>query len=238
MEISEGMEIIDLALYIKKHQALAIADLHLGYEEHLSKKGFLVPATQFDDIFKRIEGILNSREIKTVVITGDFKHEFGKIYDTERKNILKIIDLISKRSKLVIIKGNHDVSLPFITRKRDVELADYYKIGDIILCHGDEIINNEDFKKSKIIIIGHEHPAVGLREKNKYEKYKCFLKGRWEDKTLIVLPAFHSLTIGTDVLRGELLSPFLFKIENFEVYVVEEDKVYNFGGLKKLIKDF
>jgi len=236
MEILEGMEIVDLALYIKKYKTLAIADLHIGYEEHLIKKGFLVPGMQFKDISARLQKILSSRDIDTVVITGDFKHEFGKIYENERKNILKIINLITDKRKLIIIKGNHDVSLPFITKKAEIEIFDSYKIKDVLFCHGDEIPDTDDFKKSKIIIIGHEHPALGLKEKNKYENYKCFLKGRWKNKTLIVLPSFHKLTVGTDILRGKLLSPFLSdtKISNFEAYVIEDNKVYNFGKLKKL----
>ncbi len=236
MEILEGMEIVDLAVYIKKYKTLAIADLHIGYEEHLIKKGFLVPGTQFEDIYSRLKKMLSSRDIKTVVITGDFKHEFGKIYESERKNILKIINLIADKRKLIIIKGNHDVSLPFITRKAEIEIFDSYRIKDILFCHGDEIPDTDDFKKSKVIIMGHEHPALGLKEKNKYETYKCFLKGRWKNKTLVVIPAFHTLTIGTDILRGKLLSPFLLNtdIKDFEAYVVEDNKVYNFGKLKKL----
>ncbi len=235
MEMLKGMEIVNLALYIKKHKTLAIADLHLGYEEHLIKKGFLVPGTQFKDIYTRLENILSSRDVKTVVITGDFKHEFGRIYESERKNILKIISLIGDKRKLIIIKGNHDVSLPFLAKKIGVEIFETYTVGDVLFCHGDEI--PENLKKSKIIIIGHEHPALGLREKNKYENYKCFLKGKWKDKILIVLPAFHTLTIGTDVLMGELLSPFLAKekLGDFEAYVIEDNKTYDFGKLKKLI---
>ena len=33
MEIYEGIETLDLCLYLKKYKALIIADLHLGYEE-------------------------------------------------------------------------------------------------------------------------------------------------------------------------------------------------------------
>lgn len=236
MEIYKGMDIINLCLYIKKHKTLVIADLHLGYEEAMSKKGILVPRVQFKEIYEKISDILKNLDIETVVITGDLKHEFGVISDTEWKNVLQIIDLFLKYcKKLVIIKGNHDVALPFITKKRDIELVNYYKIDDILICHGDEIIDNQDFKKSKIIIIGHEHPAIGLNDKTKHENFKCFLKGKFLNKTLIVLPSFNPLTIGTDVSRNRLLSPFLQQdLNNFEVYVVEKNKIYNFGKLKNI----
>ncbi len=236
MEIYKGIELEDLCLYIKKHKTLVIADLHLGYEESLQKRGVLIPKVQFKDTFERLSNILSKRKVDNVIITGDFKHEFGVIRDSERKDILNIIDLILKYSKsLIIIKGNHDVVLPFITKKRGIEVLDYYKIDNIFICHGDEILDNEDFKNSKIIIIGHEHPAIGLKDKTKYENYKCFLKGKYKNKTLIVLPSFNTLTIGTDVLRNELLSPFLEQdLSNFEAYIVEKDKVYDFGKLKSV----
>ena len=81
--------------------------------------------------------------------------------------------------------------------------------------------------------MGHEHPALGFRDKNKYEVFKCFLSGKYLDKDLIVLPSFNTLTIGTDVLRGKLLSPFLQgNIIKFKAYVVEMNRVYDFGKLK------
>ena len=211
MGFYKDIEIVDLCLYIKKYKTLIIADVHLGYEESLNQRGVLIPKIQFKDTYERIDNILKNKETETVVVTGDLKHEFGVINNTEWNNILKIIDLFLKRSKkLIIIKGNHDVTLPFIAKKKGIELSEYYKIDDILICHGDEIIDNEDFRKSKLIIIGHEHPAIGLREKSKYEVFKCFLKGKYLDKNLIVLPSFNTLT------------------------VVEKDKVYDFGKLRNV----
>ena len=234
MEIIKGIEAVDLCLYIKKHKTLVISDMHLGYEESLNQRGVLVPRIQFNAVHEKLSKILVSRDIETIVVTGDLKHEFGVIRESEWKNILKIIDLfLGHCKKLVIIKGNHDVTLPFITRKKGIELSEYYKIDDIFICHGDEVINNEDFMKSKIILIGHEHPALGFRDKAKYECFKCFLKGSFNDKILIVLPSFNPLTIGTDVLRNRLLSPFLQQdITKFQAYVTEKDRLYDFGKLK------
>jgi uncharacterized protein len=113
----------------------------------------------------------------------------------------------------------------------------------LFICHGDKILNNEDFKKSKIIIIGHEHPSIGLQEGNRVEKYKCFLKGKFKDKTLIVMPSMNQLTEGTDVLTERLLSPYLKEkngcknINTFETWIVEQNEVFHFGKLKGLRKE-
>ncbi len=236
MEIDKGMRIYDLSLYLVKSKTLIIADMHLGYEEALNKRGVLIPRIQFKDTYERLEKILSKLEIETFVVTGDFKHEFGVISETEWRNLLQMIDLILKYAKrLVVIKGNHDVALGPVARKRNIELLDYYKVEDMIICHGDEILGNEEFNSASIIIMGHEHPAIGLKEGTKYENYKCFLKGKWKNKELIVIPSFNILTIGTDVLRGRLLSPFLQQdLSKFEVFIVEQCNVYNFGKIKNL----
>ncbi len=236
MKIYNEIETLDLCLYLNEYKTLVISDLHLGYEESLNKRGVLVPRIQFNEIYEKLKNILINKDMETIIITGDLKHEFGVINNSEWKNIIQIIDLFLKHCKrLIIIKGNHDITLPFITRKKGIEVLEYFKFDEIFICHGDEIINNEDFRKSKVVIIGHEHPAIGFRDKNKYETYKCFLKGKFLDKVLIVLPSFNPLTVGTDVLRNRLLSPFLQQnLSNFSFYVTEKDKIYDFGKLKNL----
>jgi len=89
-------------------------------------------------------------------------------------------------------------------------------------------------KEVKRIIIGHEHAAVTLKEGPRVEKFKCFLKGKWKGKELIVMPSMNPVTEGTDVLQAELLSPYLNqKLDNFEVFIVA-DEIMPFGKLGNL----
>jgi len=238
MEISKNIEIIDLALYLKKHKTLIIADMHIGYEEELNKKGILIPRFQFKDTVNRLNKILNKPKIKIIIINGDLKHEFGTISEQEWRETLKILDLLTGNGKVILIKGNHDTILGPIARKRDVEIKEYYKIGDILIIHGNKIPDKNILKGIKTIIIGHEHPAISLRDKVRAEKFKCFLKGNYKKKTLIVMPSFITATEGTDILnesndilKKKLISPFLNNINNFEIFIVE-DKAYNFGKVK------
>lgn len=231
MEILKGIRIRNLFLELKN--TLIIADLHIGYEEALAKQGILVPKFQFKDIIKNLEK--NLKKAHTIIINGDLKHEFGTISEQEWRETLKVIDLLSKYcEKIVLVRGNHDTILRPIARKRNLEIVDHISIGNIYICHGDEIPKDEEFKKAKTIIIAHEHPAISLREKTKVEKYKCFLKGKYRDKTLIVQPSFNPLIEGFDVLKEKMLSPFLQQnLDNFDVFIVA-DKVYDFGKLKNL----
>jgi putative SbcD/Mre11-related phosphoesterase len=235
LQKDSNVQIKDLALYLKKEQVLVIGDIHLGYEESMSQRGVLVPRFQLKETLKRLEIILNNLNVKEVVITGDLKHEFGKILHTESRDTLEFLDFLLKKYKVIIIKGNHDTVLSYIAQKRNIELKQYYKINDIFICHGDKLIENLDFFSSKTIIIGHEHPAIAISKNSRTETFKCYLIGKYKEKELIVMPSFNILIEGSDILTERILSPFLkkSKLDDFEVHVVA-DKIYKFGKLKNL----
>ena len=167
-------------------------------------------------------------------------------------------------NEIILVKGNHDTVLGPIARKRNIKVVDYYvfkadidkrnsdttititginnkinkfikhRRNKILVAHGDKIPPNDAFLDVSTIIIGHEHPAVSLKDGARVESFKCFLKGKYRGKNLIVQPSFNTMTEGTNVLRDNILSPFLKQnLDNFDVYVVE-DKVYEFGKLEKL----
>lgn len=247
MDILQDIEIVDLALYF--NPALIIADVHIGYEEALNKQGVLLPRLQFDEIVGRIEGVFNrlkNRNIEKIIINGDLKHEFGTISEQEWRNTLKFLDLLAKHcNEIILIKGNHDTILGPIAKKRNVKVLDYFVIkfkkiktkeNKILIAHGNKLPDKKVLEEVDTIIIGHEHPAVSLKEASKVEQYKCFLSGKYKGKNLIVQPSFNSISEGTDVLKDKIMSPFLQKnLDNFDVYIVE-DKVYHFGKLKGLKK--
>jgi len=280
-QIANGIEAIDLSLYLPSSKTLVFADFHIGFEESLESQGVLVPRFQLKDILERLNKIFEKIEksaclrptllgsfspprfqkgaekevgherdrrqanetcIETIVINGDLKHEFGEISRQEWNDCLALIDfLAAKCEQIVLIKGNHDTILGPIARKRNLEVVDSYAIDNIFITHGHKLPEKELAKTIKTIIIGHEHPAVTLTEAAKKEKYKCFLKGSWKDrtgsKTLIVQPSFNLVVEGTDVSQAKMLSPFLQQsLVNFEVFVADEHKneILAFGKLKNL----
>ncbi len=231
MNITPNIKIIDLSLYLKKQKALIISDVHIGYEEALNKKGYLVPRFQFKEVMKKLENILKNNKVETLIINGDLKHEFGTISETEWRHTLRLLDLANKYvKKIILIKGNHDKVLEPIAKKRDVEIVDKIEIEDMLIIHGNKLVEID--KKIKTIIIGHDHPALTLTDPPRSENYKCFLIGSYKRKKLIVMPSFFLVNEGTDVLKEELLSPFLNDIKKFRVIVVS-DKLYDFGLIKK-----
>jgi uncharacterized protein len=228
MEIQRGIEIIDLALYLKKEKILIISDLHLGYEEALNKQGYLIPRFQFEEIIKKLKSILKKVNPNKIIINGDLKHEFGNISKLEWKQVTDLIDFF-KNKEIILIKGNHDNILGPIAKKKNVKLVDKYETDNILITHGHKVPK----KLNKTIIIGHEHPAISFEDR-KDQKFKCFLKGKYKKHTLIVTPSFNLISSGTDITKQKLLSPFLkHNLNNFEVYIIE-DKVYKFGKVKDI----
>lgn len=243
MKISPNIEIVDLALRLKKQNILVFTDFHIGYEEALNKQGIMIPRFQFKDLIIRLEKIMKAvKRPDIIIINGDVKHEFGTISNQEWRETLKVLDFFARHcDKILMTKGNHDKQLGPIANKRKVKIVDYYIADDILIAHGNKIIDKkqlkEQYKKIKTIIIGHEHPAVSLQEGAKKEKYKCFLRGKYDRKDLIVQPSFNMVTEGTDILDGKLLSPYLKgkRMKEFLVWIVA-DKVYEFGKVKNLAK--
>ncbi len=221
------IKFVDLSIVIKN--TLIISDLHIGYEEALNKQGVMVPRLQFNKLKIRLTKLFKKVQPKTVIINGDLKHEFGTISKQEWRDTLKIIDLITLTSKLIIIKGNHDSIMGPIAKKRNVEFKSSHIIDNIIILHGDKI---PKIIKQDTIIIGHEHPAITLREGAKKEIYKCFLKGKFRNKTLYVLPSFNFTSEGTDITYEKLLSPFLKEMKSVQVTISQDNELYNFGKVK------
>lgn len=233
MQISKGINIMHTALWLPREKILIINDLHLGYEEALHRKGILVPKFQLQEIVREMEQILFQVKPHKIIINGDLKHEFGTVLKQEWREVLEFLEYCLQHcQKIIIIRGNHDPLLRWITEKKGISVVTHYETADTIIVHGDELIET----KKQRVIIGHEHPAVTIREGSKREKYKCFLKGKWRGKELIAVPSFNPLLEGTDILKGELLSPFLKDILKYRVYVVSKGEVFNFGKVSQLKK--
>ena len=241
-----------LLLESGKEKILVVADLHIGYEEALNKAGVLVPRIQFKETLADLKEIFKhfkkkEKKIDEIIVLGDLKHEFGEISRQEWIEVKEILDFFKKKTKktgkVVLIKGNHDTVLGPIAKRKELEIKDFYIIGEkekICFLHGHKLFPECLDKKIKMIIMGHRHPAVVLHDKYKKEKYKCFFVGKWKGKKIIILPSFFPFVEGSDVVN--LVDNKLFipekSLRNFDVYVLGEKnkkKIYKFGKLKSLL---
>jgi len=240
LEILSGVRIVGLALFLEREKTLVFSDTHLGYEECLNKKGIMVPKFQYKDIIEHLEEILRHCKPERIVINGDLKHEFGFISEQEWNEVLRFLDFL-KEYEVILVKGNHDNIIGPIAGRKNVSVVTDYQTGDFLITHGNKIPDDRKLgtgnREPKTIIIGHEHPALGLREEGQFEKVKCFLTGRWQGKNLVVLPSLNFITEGVDILQERLLSPLLEDISEFKAYCIEKNEILYFGKISGLPKE-
>jgi len=195
-------------------------------------------------------GRISDQEWRHTLKLLDFLTKYGKVillkgnHDTilgpiAKKRNVQIKDYFicefNENQRFSRLKSEILINKKKINIKKSLKKIKNKKIK-ILIIHGDKLDNNilKLIKKTDVIIIGHEHPAVSIKEGPRVETYKCFLKGKFKGKKLIVQPSFNLVTEGTDIIKEKLLSPFLYQnLSNFEVYVVA-DKVYDFGKLRNL----
>lgn len=234
LELVKNVFAIDCCTYLKASKTLVICDLHIGFEEALGRQGVLVPRVQFKDMIARLEWIFKHAKIERVVLNGDVKHEFGRISNQEWREVTRLMEFFKKKQvEVIAVKGNHDTIFGPLARKLNIKEVPELIDDGVQIVHGDEVPK----KLSKVILMGHEHPAIVLREKAKSEKFKCFVKTTYKQSTIIVQPSFNPLTKGTDVLEGSLLSPLLPNLKKGEVFIVNEEshEVLNFGKVSKWV---
>lgn len=188
---------------------LVIADVHLGI---LGFPDFNVR----DMIIESVE----KYKARTLILNGDVKHSLGRY---ELKALESIIEEIADRvSELLIVKGNHDGLLHEIH-----EVHDYVADEGFSVLHGHREI--EDALDSKVIITAHSHPAVLIKDRVSGHKERSWLIGRFDDRKVIVMPAFNELCSSTAV-NLERPAGFIYSYVN-EFDAITLDGFY-FGRVK------
>ncbi|MEM0167738.1 MAG: metallophosphoesterase [Thermoplasmatales archaeon] len=202
------------AAFLEDISAVAVSDIHLGYEDVLAMNGIFIPRVQSKLIYETVNQIIERYSPEKFIIDGDLKHEFSKNTPQEWKDVFELLQMISKKSKPIVVKGNHDNYVANIASKLDIKVYDIYRDGRYTFHHG-----HKDFTWDGIAIIGNEHPAVGLRDAvDSVVKLPCFLYFKAE--RLIVLPALSIYAGGSDILKNEISSPVLKKVN------IDEGRVY------------
>lgn len=177
------------AIYIEDIDCLAFSDLHLGSYESDPAQHYPEPTTQ--KVAQRVKELIDRYQPKTVVFNGDTFHHTIPTQESQDaiEDILSYGDYES-----VMTVGNHEDTKENITDFIDADIVceEYNKEG-YVFAHG----HKTPTKTGDLFIIGHAHPAVSINT----QMHKCYIRGRWQNSSVVVLPAFNYDIVGTDVRK-------------------------------------
>jgi hypothetical protein len=219
----------DYALWLERERTLAISDLHLGFEGAMQEAGVAIPRRQKGVMLGRLDRLLTKYEPEKVLVNGDFKHEFSRNLEEEWKDVQDVLDFLHQRTVPVVVRGNHDNYLMTILSKKGLDLHRKVELGGYTFVHG-----HDDPGVSGPLVLGHEHPAVKLRD----DVGAVFsLPAFVVQDDLILLPAFSPLALGVDVTERPKLSPLLRDRDLSDARVIAIDDatgLMDFGRVRNL----
>ncbi len=204
------------ALIFKK-KYLVLSDLHIGIERELFTSGINIPAVT-DYLIKKIEGIYEKYKVPYLIIVGDLKHNIPKISVMEMKEVPYFLDKMSEYfERIYILKGNHDGGLEKIVKQnKTVKIYKEMKIGKVVFTHG----HRRNVLDGDIFVIGHHHFVMNIRSSIGESFYeKVFVSGTFNEKEVIILPAFSDLAGYWEV--GTFHGPIAKKIKAYSIFTLE-----------------
>jgi putative SbcD/Mre11-related phosphoesterase len=242
LELVKDLELTrnGLGVFLKTQETLVLADLHIGLEHELMGDGTYLPVLQYPSIEKSILGLVEECSPKTLIINGDFKHEFGKITNQEWTEILNLWDALKRvEVGLELVRGNHDNFLINILkqRKKDIHFPSMIN-GNVLITHGHKPFHIPD--DITTIILAHEHPALAFRDDaGGKHRFKCYLYGRFKGLDVLVIPAYSPLAAGVPVnshKKKKFMTAWLNKIDtdDFIPVIVDSGEMLKFPPLKDL----
>jgi len=221
------------AALLTDENVLVVADMHLGAEATLEYEGLSIPRVQTRKIEEYLLDTIESVSQSKVIVASDLKHNFSRNLIQEWQDVTRFITCLAGRTKLEVIKGNHDNYLGAILRDHGIPLKREVTVSGIRVLHGHSgVLNNQP------TVMGHVHPSLKLRDSAGASfKDRCFLFDA--ERSIVVLPALSLVAYGTDVVRqlsSDTVSPLLSEhgLSSFEPVMFSKKKALRFPTVGEL----
>ncbi len=228
----------EAALWVEE-DTLVVADLHLGREVELERRGFTLPS-QAEAMARRLVDLLEERAARRLVILGDLKHRVARSYGLERRDVPRLLEKVSASvQEIHVVKGNHDTGLEYyLPRGVKLHPGSGFALGDVGLAHGHTWPSREAMA-APTLVLGHNHPTVALVDSRGFRTtQRCWVRVALRPASLprypqlpeevIVVPAFNEYSGGTtfNVVGTRLLGPVL----NSDLVAMASARVYLLDG--------
>ena len=209
-------------------RVLCVADYHAGLEAALRWEGVSLPS-QAAERREHLLTLVERTNVERVVFLGDLAHAIGDSRGDERDELESLLESVTERVPVTLVKGNHDGDIESLTTELDGEIAvtptSGIRVGEVGFAHG-HTWPSRRVLEAEVVCVGHEHPTVRLEDDvGGSRAERAWLRGSLASEPfvehygeklaiggeLVVFPAFNQLSGGTwvNVEGQEFLSPFL-----------------------------
>ncbi len=205
------------ALYLDEAEAVIASDLHIGLEDQRELMGIHIPRTTFPQILEQVLTPIKHYNAKRIFLLGDVKHEFGRPSEPEWWGVKKLVKSIREIGcEPEVVRGNHDNYIISVLSDLGVKVHDptlSLTDSECVLMHGHEALSALEIIRPRILIMGHEHPSIAIRDDlGVRHRYKIFLSGQLDALHVIVLPSSSPFAFGSnmnEISPKHRLSPIL-----------------------------
>ncbi len=204
---------------LRVNDIMVIADLHIGVETHLLRKGFNLTSrtdTMLDCILDNSDGCDH------LIVLGDVKDSVPGSSKQEYREIPSFFERLRERfDNVEIVRGNHDTNIEdFLPLGIRIRPSTGFKIDDVGFIHG-HTWPKDDVMDCDTLIMAHEHPAVMFRDGiGNQTTEPCWVRGKFRSggdryekypQSFIIVPSFNRMLGGSpmNVLNGNFLGPLI-----------------------------
>ncbi|MFM8739334.1 MAG: ligase-associated DNA damage response endonuclease PdeM [Cytophagales bacterium] len=171
------------AVFLPRHQALLLADVHFGKVNHFRKAGIAVPQKANDKNTEGLIELLRQTRATRVIFLGDLFHS----HYNEEWEVIGQLTSHFKDVSFELVLGNHDILGEHQYKRHGFHLHAQLALGHFLLTH--EELTPVPAKYYNLS--GHVHPGVRLHGKARQSLLlPCFYFGKRKG----LLPAFGSFT--------------------------------------------
>lgn len=152
------------AAFIPEEKTLVIAELHLGLEHELFKKGITI-LPQKEKFKEILENLSKMTKAKNLIILGDIKHKVPGMSVREERELPKFLEWLKEKFKVILVKGNHDADLEELVPKGiKVYGSRGFKLGKYGFFHG-HAWPSKRLLGCDYLFLAHLHPALEFKDK-------------------------------------------------------------------------
>ena len=231
---------------------LVIADLHIGIERELYRRGISIPS-RTKKILDRILKLISDHSPDRIVLVGDVKHNIPYISWQEQRELPALLAAISSHAPVDIAPGNHDGGIDKYTGEEvTLHASGGFVLDGVGYVHG-HAWALPDVLNAKYMIMAHNHPHIRFIDdlgcqssesawirttlrRNDPAFTNCYRNHGSADPQVILMPAFNDLCGGVpfNALDPDLLGPIAvhaLEIDDAHAYLLDGTNLGRIGDM-------